>query len=76
MQEKTLDMRELVSNLNNKELLNIGLQDFVYVRPLSFDDKELYAIHAADGTPLSIMDSLETAMDKISQSDLEAVTLH
>lgn len=76
MKNSHLDVKELTENLGNKELLNFGLQDMVYVRPVVMDDQELYAIHAADGTPLSIMESYENAMHKINESDMHAATIH
>ena len=40
------------------------------------EEKMLYAVHAADGTPLAIVDSRDLAFTGARQYDMEAVSVH
>jgi hypothetical protein len=39
-------------------------------------DMKLYAVHAADGTPMAIVDNRETAFAGARQNDFEPVSVH
>jgi len=67
---------DILKNISKQELLGLGIHDIAYIRPILIEGREQYAIHAADGTELSIMDNLQIALGTIMQNDLEAVTLH
>jgi len=62
--------------LSPQDFLSYGVQDVAYVREIHVDGKNGYAVHAADGTPLSVMDSLEEALHIIQHNDLESALLH
>lgn len=40
------------------------------------EEKMLYAVHAADGTPLAIVDSRDMAFSGARQYDMEPVSVH
>lgn len=67
---------DILKNITKQELLGLGVHDVAYIRPIMVEGREQYAIHAADGTELSIMESINTALGTIIQNDLEAVTVH
>jgi hypothetical protein len=73
---KTNNSGEILKSLNRQDFLNFGLQQVAYIRPVSIQNRKAYAIHAADGTPLSVMDTFDTALVAVRHNDLEPVTVH
>lgn len=67
---------EDIRNLSARGFLNFGIQQVAYIRPVKIENKTAYAIHAADGTPLSVMDSMDTAVITVRHNDLEPATVH
>lgn len=76
MTHKELDSTHLLKSLNTQDFLDFGLQQVAYIREVSIDDRKAYAIHAADGTPLSVLDNMDTAITIARHNDLEPVTVH
>lgn len=79
MREKNHDNSEaiaLLKNISARDFLNFGMQQVAYIRPIRVDDKTAYAIHAADGTPLSVMESKDTALVVVRHNELEPATVH
>jgi len=59
----------------------LGVQQIAYVKPVPNEgDAEgqarSYAIHAADGTPLTVLQSREAAMAAVIQNDMEPLSVH
>lgn len=52
----------------------LGVQQIAYVKRI--DGERNYAIHAADGTPLTVMQSREAAMAAVVQNDMEPLSVH
>ncbi len=67
---------EHLKKLSPQDFLSYGMQDVAYVREIHVDGRDGFAVHAADGTPLSVMDSLEEALHIIHHNDLESAILH
>ena len=53
-----------------------GMQQLAYVKSAEVDGRPAYAIHAADGTPLSTVADREIAFAVVRQNDLEPVSAH
>ena len=70
------NIAEQLKKLTTKDFLNFGIQNVAYIRPIDVENKKVYAIHAADGTPLSVMESMDTAIVVVRHNDMEPVTLH
>jgi len=62
--------------LSAQDFLSFGMHDIAYVREVDIDGKSGYAVHAADGTPLSVLNSLNEALHIIAHNDLETAILH
>lgn len=62
--------------LSDQDFLSFGLHEYAYVKKISVDNNEAFAIHAADGTPLTIMEDFNSALTVARQNDLEPVTVH
>lgn len=59
-----------------KDLLMLGVNDLAYVKAVNIEGRSLYAIHAADGTPLTVVNNREVALATIRQHEMEAVSLN
>ncbi|HRC25988.1 MAG TPA: DUF1150 family protein [Alphaproteobacteria bacterium] len=77
MTEKTSNVptTEGLRALSRGDFLNFGLHQVAYVRPVTVENRRVWAIHAADGTPLHLADSPQTAGVLIRQNDLEPMTV-
>ncbi len=61
--------------MSPEKLQKLGLNHVAYIRP-SADVAGAYALHAADGTLLQVLDGLNTALNLAHQNDLTPVTVH
>jgi hypothetical protein len=66
----------VLKTLNSQDFLSLGLHDVVYVKPVVVEQRQAYAIHAADGTLLSVMGDMKAASALIMGNDLEQVVTH
>lgn len=62
--------------LSQHDFLNFGMRQVAYIRPVRVEDKTAYAIHAADGTPLSVVESRDSAIVVVLHNDMQPVTVH
>lgn len=76
MTHKEQDIGDVLRNLSHQDFLNFGLEQVAYIRPIKLNDKTAFMIHAADGTPLSVLDSEDSATLMVRYNDLEPITLH
>lgn len=71
------NVRDLLKGLSSGDFLKIGMNEIAYIRPLdSLADHTVFAVHAADGTQLSILDTMDMAMATLRHNDLVPVTVH
>jgi hypothetical protein len=63
-------------SISPKEFALWGIQDIAYIRPTLIDGRQAFAVHAADGTPVAVMKSLELAQAAVRQNDLEPLSVH
>jgi hypothetical protein len=68
--------RAFLNTLSSEDLRNLGLNVMAYIKPVIIHDQPVFSIHAADGTVLSVIESLPHARDFLSQFDLHVLTLH
>lgn len=83
--------RSPVGIMSPKAFADVGLDRLVYIRELKTDDPEfldeasgpsertpvrLYAIHAADGTRVAVLDSREQAFMGAREYDMEPLSVH
>ena len=69
---------ELLKGLSRHDFLKIGMGEIAYVRALSVtgNAKTAYGVYAADGTQLSVLDTMDMAIATLRHNDLLPVTLH
>ncbi len=53
-----------------------GLEDMAYVRAVCVDGQRLHAVHAADGTPLTVITNRDLAFATIRQYEMEPLSVH
>lgn len=76
------NVRDFLKGLSSRDFLQIGMNEIAYVRPMSVlaskegDEKQAFGVYAADGTQLSILDTMDMAMATLRHNDLIPVTLH
>ncbi|MBI3514789.1 MAG: DUF1150 family protein [Proteobacteria bacterium] len=67
---------EKLRALSTTDFASLGMSDLAYVKPVHADGQARYAIHAADGTQMAVVDGREVALAAVRQHDLEAVDVH
>ena len=82
--------KELAAGISPEALAQLGDGEIAYVRTVRSEDVpvlfpqapdiepglELFALHAADGTPIMLTDSLEAAVAGAHSNELQTVSLH
>ncbi len=59
-----------------REFGEFGIENYAYVKPIVISGQKLQSIHAADGTPLTIVTDRDVAFATISRYDLQPVSVH
>ena len=58
------------------DLGSYGLETLAYVKPVIVDGQRFHSIHAADGTPLTVIPERDLAFATVRQYDLEPTSVH
>lgn len=66
---------EFLKTLSSQDFLSFGMHDMAYIKQVHIDGKDGFAIHAADGTPLSMMETLQEALNVIEHNELESAVV-
>lgn len=69
-------LEQLKKTLSVQDLGSLGVEDTAYVKSVTVDGQKLYAIHAADGTPLTVVNQRDLAFATVSQHDMQAASVH
>lgn len=69
------EVRNFLKKLSPQDFLKVGLNQIAYIRPVQ-DGADTYSVHAADGTEIVTLDSMDLAIATIQCNDLHAVTVH
>jgi len=72
MSHVEIDIRHLTEN----QLMQLGVSELAYVKPVLVEGSRAYAIHAADGSPMAVTDDQEVAIAAIRQHEMEAALVH
>jgi len=62
--------------LSLQDLSSYGLETLAYIKPVTIDGQRLHSIHAADGTPLTVLAERDLAVATVRQHDLEPISVH
>lgn len=58
------------------ELALLGISQLAYVKPVSVGGEDVFAIHAADGTPMAIAPNRELALGAIIEHEMVPALVH
>lgn len=62
--------------LSQADLSRLGLQQVAYVKPVFFNGAHVFAIHAADGTPMAMATDQNLACAAIVEHEMVPVLVH
>jgi hypothetical protein len=63
-------------HITAEQLRHLGTRQVVYLKAGTCDGEQAIGVFGADGTPLVVVDDLETAVAMVAQHGLDFVTLH
>jgi len=67
---------ERIRHMSSLELALFGMQDLAYVKPLLVNAVTAFAVHAADGTQVTVLPDREIALATVRQHELEPLSVH
>lgn len=65
-----------VRNLTDIQLKALGVSQMAYVKTIILNGEQVFAIHAADGTPMAVTDNAQTAFAAILQHEMTPSHVH
>ena len=65
-----------VRNLTPDQLMQLGMADLAYVKPVMLDGQAAFAIHAADGSPMAMAADRALAVAAIVQHEMVPALVH
>ena len=68
----TVDPRRMTS----AQLRRLGLPRLVYLRCGTVDGEPAYAVHAADGTAIAVVEDLDVAVELANENNMVFVAVH
>lgn len=65
-----------VRHLTDSQLKALGVSQLAYVKEITINGEQAFAIHAADGTPMAVTDNAKTAYAAILQQEMMPTMVH
>ena len=76
MNHEQTNLFKKLRDISAQDFLALGKEQVAYVRPVEVDGRKAFAVHAADGTPMIVLESYNSAMNLLVREDMVPVTLH
>jgi hypothetical protein len=70
--DQTITLRHITA----EQLRHLGARQVVYLKAGTCDGEQAFVVFGADGTPLVVVDNVDTAVEVVAQHGLHFVTLH
>jgi hypothetical protein len=67
---------QTLRGLSPRDFAAYGVDQVAFVKPVTVEGVDGFAVHAADGTPLAVLADRATAFAAVRQNDLEPVSVH
>jgi hypothetical protein len=67
---------EKLRHISTNDLAMLGMTDVAYVKSVKGEHGTVYEIHAADGTPVAVMEERELAFATVRQHEMEPLSVH
>ncbi len=58
------------------DFAHYGAQDFAYIKRVVVNGDHVFAVFAADGQELALIDGLDLAIATVRQNDMEPLSVH
>ena len=65
-----------IRHLTDTQLMQLGVSELAYVKPVLVEGSRAYAIHAADGSPMAVTEDREVAIAAIRQHEMVPAMVH
>ena len=65
-----------IRHLSTRELRALGVSEIAYIKPVTVDGEAVFAIHAADGTPMALTGDREVAMAAVLRHEMVPTSVH
>lgn len=62
--------------ISGRELRDLGMTQLAYVKAVEHDGEDAFAIHAADGTPMALVDDRASAVEAILDHEMIPASVH
>jgi hypothetical protein len=67
---------DYIRHLTETQLMQLGVSELAYVKPVLVEGSRAYAIHAADGSPMAVTEDREVAIAAIRQHEMVPALVH
>ena len=67
---------EGIRHLSRQDFALLGLEEVAYIKAVSVEGRTVYAVHAADGRAMGMIDGLDVARAVVIQQDLEPLLVN
>lgn len=74
--EKQTSTAYALRRLSTQDLYYFGIHHIAYIRPVNIQNQKLYAVHAANGEQIQILNTIRDAIATARHNDLEPVFVH
>lgn len=71
-----MDWLEVPKGISRQDFAALGVEDVAYVKRVKVEGRTVYAIHAADGTEMGVIEDRAVAFAAVRQHDLEPLSVH
>ena len=65
-----------VRHMTPDQLQQLGVSELAYVKPITLNGAAMFAIHAADGSPMAVAEDRSLAVAAIVQHEMIATLVH
>ena len=72
----TRDSRSALRWMSSEQLLDLGMNQVVYLKSGMCDGNMLFVLFGADGTPVVVADDVDTAVETAIEHGLSFVAVH
>jgi hypothetical protein len=72
----TRDSRSALRWMSSEQLLDLGMNQVVYLKSGMCDGKMLFVLFGADGVPVIVADNVDTAVETAIEQGLGFVAVH
>ena len=69
---QVLDIRHITT----AQLAQLGVSQLAYIKPVTVGGEDVFAIHAADGTPMAVAPNCELAWGAILEHEMVPALVH